>query len=100
MILYSWDYKNAFSGSTIYNCRGLIIPKDYMRKVLVLIILTVFFVNCVMPHSYAQALALPVPGTMVTPSASFAPVLMKGLKVHPENILSYLISLLINVIPV
>ena len=34
---------------------------------------------------YAQAMVLPAPGTMVDLSPAFEPVLMKGLKVHPEN---------------
>jgi hypothetical protein len=35
--------------------------------------------------AYAQALNLPIPGTMVGPSASLVPVTLKGLKVHLEN---------------
>ncbi len=34
---------------------------------------------------YGQAIALPVPGTMVNLSPAFDPVLIKGLKIHPEN---------------
>ncbi|MFH0753440.1 MAG: hypothetical protein V2A70_02595, partial [Candidatus Omnitrophota bacterium] len=33
----------------------------------------------------AQALMLPAPGTMVGTSPAFMPVMIKGLKVHPEN---------------
>ncbi|MBF0486056.1 MAG: glucose-6-phosphate isomerase [Candidatus Omnitrophica bacterium] len=34
--------------------------------------------------TYAQV-ALPLPGAMVNPSTAFVPVLMKGVRVHPEN---------------
>jgi galactose mutarotase-like enzyme/CheY-like chemotaxis protein len=41
------------------------------------------------PQAMAQALNLPAPGTMVTVSDAFTPVMMKGLKVHPENPLQF-----------
>ncbi len=37
------------------------------------------------PRAYAQTLNLPVPGTMVGLTPAFMPVLMKGVRVHPEN---------------
>jgi len=37
------------------------------------------------PRAYAQSLNIPAPGAMVSTSPSFMPVMMKGLKVHPEN---------------
>ena len=51
-------------------------------------VLTSFLFSMVMPAQIVHAeslLALPVPGTMVNLSAAYAPVLIKGLKVHPEN---------------
>ncbi len=47
-----------------------------------------FSMNVVMPVQRAQAdiaSGLPKPGTMVNLSPAFEPVLIKGLKVHPEN---------------
>jgi hypothetical protein len=37
------------------------------------------------PSALAQVSALPEPGAMVSMSPEFMPVMMKGLKVHPEN---------------
>ena len=45
-----------------------------------------FLVNTLGPISpIAWAQTLPAPGTMVNLSPAFVPVLIKGLKVHPEN---------------
>ncbi len=35
--------------------------------------------------SYAQAVFMPEPGVMVSPSAAYVPMIFKGLSVHPEN---------------
>ncbi|MFH0754089.1 MAG: hypothetical protein V2A70_05945, partial [Candidatus Omnitrophota bacterium] len=51
------------------------------------LILFTFITSSLLPSS-AQAQAvfnLPAPGTMVSTSETFDPVLMKGLKVHPDN---------------
>ncbi|HBO97945.1 MAG TPA: hypothetical protein DD648_08070, partial [Candidatus Omnitrophica bacterium] len=52
-----------------------------------------FASNVVLPPGYAQAgttiLNLPAPGTMVSPTAGFAPILVKGITVHPENPLQF-----------
>ncbi|MDP8264788.1 MAG: hypothetical protein P9M12_04840 [Candidatus Aceula lacicola] len=46
-----------------------------------------FLVNMIMPSAaFAQSLSfLPVPGEMVTLTPSFAPVLLRGVRVNPEN---------------
>ena len=51
-----------------------------------------FSFTSVIPPSYAQSIAslnLPMPGTMVTPSAAFVPVLLKGMTIHPDNPLQF-----------
>ncbi len=47
----------------------------------------VFFLTSVIGPNvvHAQALMLPQPGAMIGTSPAFMPVIMKGLKVHPEN---------------
>lgn len=37
------------------------------------------------PKAYAQALNLPAPGAMVGLTPAYVPVLMKGVRVHPDN---------------
>jgi len=40
--------------------------------------------------SYAQSfLNLPIPGTMITPSPAFIPVLLKGMTIHPDDPLKF-----------
>jgi hypothetical protein len=57
------------------------------RKPLSLFVLVSFFVSSLgpLPKAHANELGLPVPGSMVNLSSAFEPVLIKGLKVHPEN---------------
>jgi len=51
-----------------------------------LFIATIFLINVLnLPSAKAENLSLPVPGTMVNLSATFEPMLIKGLKIHPEN---------------
>jgi len=59
-------------------------------------IAVVFGVTGIMPPGIAQAqvapssiLNLPVPGLMVTMSPGFAPTLVKGITIHPENPLEF-----------
>src|SRR5476649_2955257 len=59
-----------------------------MRRVVSVGIIVSFILSLIMPpqRSYAQdQLNLPLPGVMVNLSPSYIPVLIKGLKVHPEN---------------
>ncbi|MBF0619902.1 MAG: hypothetical protein HQL19_07025 [Candidatus Omnitrophica bacterium] len=37
------------------------------------------------PRAYAQSFNLPAPGAMVLTSPAYMPVMVKGIKVHPEN---------------
>ena len=49
-------------------------------------ILVSFLATAVIPpRAYAQALNLPAPGAMVGLTPAYMPVLMKGVRVHPEN---------------
>jgi|GEM_PF-3193177 len=58
-----------------------------IRRIISLTAVFTFIVSSVLgPNlSYAQALALPQPGDMVGLTAAYAPVMMKGLKVHADN---------------
>ncbi len=64
-------------------------------KILSIFIAAVFLTTTLVPAGYAQLLPtatvlnLPVPGTMVGPSEAFAPVLIKGVTVYPENPLRF-----------
>ncbi len=53
----------------------------------------VAFITASVPPSYAQMVAgeriLPQPGTMVTPSVSFVPAVLKGMKVYPADQLRF-----------
>ncbi|NTV29554.1 MAG: hypothetical protein HGA80_05685, partial [Candidatus Omnitrophica bacterium] len=63
-----------------------ILKKTVSFRAVSILVLASFVATSVMPpQAFAQALNLPAPGAMVGPSATFEPVLMKGLKVHPEN---------------
>ena len=58
------------------------------RRLFSIFVLISFFLTSLgpIPQAYAQGVSdLPVPGTMVNLSPAFEPVLMKGIKVHPEN---------------
>lgn len=60
------------------------------QRISTLIVLTTFISTTVIPPSYAQAvLNLPHPGTMIPLSPVFAPAVMKGIKVHPDNPLQF-----------
>ncbi|MEW5894402.1 MAG: hypothetical protein AB1650_01400 [Candidatus Omnitrophota bacterium] len=50
-------------------------------------LLTTFVSTTILPPGYSQSigLSLPTPGTMVSQSPAFVPVLLKGMTVHPEN---------------
>ncbi len=58
------------------------------KKSLSLATIICFFMTILgpIPKAHAESLlGLPVPGTMVLTSPAYMPVMMKGLKVHPEN---------------
>ena len=64
------------------------------KRLISSIILVTFLVTTVLPPQIAQAqtiggILLPNPGTMMAPSPAFVPVLIKGLKIHPENPLQF-----------
>ena len=63
-----------------------------LYRILSAFITLTFVFTSVLPPGYAQTIStlnLPVPGAMVTPSAAFVPVLLKGMTIHPENPLQF-----------
>ena len=44
---------------------------------------------CILPPAYAQELFLPKPGQMVALSPAFNPVVLKGIKLDPDNPLRF-----------
>ncbi len=60
--------------------------KTFSFRIISAWILVSFLTTGVVPSgAYAQALNLPAPGTMVSLTPAYMPVLMKGVRVHPEN---------------
>ena len=60
----------------------------FFRRIISLCVLTSFLLTLVVPapRAYAESpLGLPQPGTMVNLSPAYMPVIIKGMKVHPEN---------------
>src|SRR3989338_949918 len=63
-----------------------------LYRILSAFITLTFVFTSVLPPGYAQTIStlnLPVHGVMVTPSAAFVPVLLKGMTVHPDNPLQF-----------
>lgn len=57
-----------------------------IKRIFAAITLLAFMTNGLLMPAYAQGVSeLPVPGTMVNVSPAFEPVLIKGIKVHPQN---------------
>ena len=58
-----------------------------LRQIICQGLIFAFLVNSLgpIPTAKAQDLDLPVPGTMVALSPAFAPPVLKGIKVHPDN---------------
>ncbi|MBI5416195.1 MAG: hypothetical protein HZA29_05210, partial [Candidatus Omnitrophica bacterium] len=68
--------------------------KNLPYRILSCFIAVSFVFNVVLPPGFAQMapqtiLNLPAPGTMVSPTAGFAPILVKGMIIHPENPLQF-----------
>jgi hypothetical protein len=60
--------------------------RHFLFRPMALVVLLCFGSSAVMPSgAYAQALNLPAPGTMVLATPAFVPVLMRGVKIHPDN---------------
>ncbi|MEI7998255.1 MAG: hypothetical protein WCH62_01940, partial [Candidatus Omnitrophota bacterium] len=57
----------------------------------IMVVLTAFITTSVMPSQrvYAQALNLPVPGSMVKMTSQFLPPIIKGIKIDPNNPLAF-----------
>ena len=57
-----------------------------LKKLVSIFILAAFIGSSIKTVSYAESVvALPVPGTMVSLSPAYEPVLIKGLTVHKDN---------------
>ena len=54
-------------------------------RIIRIIIVVLFLINILGVSAQADVLSLPKPGAMVYLSEAFNPVLLKGIKVHPEN---------------
>ncbi|GEM_PF-5039978 len=68
--------------------------KNLSYRILSCFIAVTFIFNVVLPPGYAQLipqalLELPAPGTMVNPSPGFAPAIIKGITIHPDNPLQF-----------
>lgn len=56
------------------------------KKLLSLTVIVCFFLTTIAPYAHANTvLGLPAPGTMVNLSPAYVPVIVKGVRVHPEN---------------
>ncbi|MDD3374606.1 MAG: hypothetical protein PHY73_02650 [Candidatus Omnitrophica bacterium] len=63
--------------------------KSLASKIVSIFIAVCFLLSSIAP-SYAQSLsALPVPGTIVSPTPGFFPVLVRALEINPENPLQF-----------
>jgi hypothetical protein len=69
--------------------------KQYtFRKVISLFICFFFTSNLIIPPSHAQIISrtilnLPVPGTMIMPTPTFDPAVMRGIMIYPDNPLKF-----------
>ncbi len=66
--------------------------KNIFRRCVSLFVLFSFILSTILPSAYAQGLSsfkLPNPGTMVSPSESFTPVLIRGMSLHPKDPLRF-----------
>ena len=64
--------------------------KSIFNQLISSFILVAFFITSVVPPSYAQimpgtVLNLPAPGTIVSPTAMYSPIIIKGITIHPED---------------
>ena len=69
-----------------YCTQGERMQKSFIFRLTSAWVLVSFLATAVIPpKAYAQALNLPAPGAMVGLTPAYMPVLMKGVRVHPEN---------------
>ncbi|MBF0522588.1 MAG: ACP S-malonyltransferase, partial [Candidatus Omnitrophica bacterium] len=61
--------------------------KSYLFKAVVSLLILTFNISLLTPFkAYAQeSLNLPTPGAMVLPSSVFTPILLKGVRINPDN---------------
>ncbi|MCR4337042.1 MAG: hypothetical protein NUV91_04465, partial [Candidatus Omnitrophica bacterium] len=64
--------------------------KVFRKFVSSFVVLSFLFTFLIPANSVlAQGVALPTPGTLVPPSTSFEPIIIKGIRIHPENPLKF-----------
>lgn len=61
----------------------------FFRKIMSLLAAGIFVLQTTVPVLAQGVIGLPVPGTMVTPSAGYVPALIRGITVHPDNPLQF-----------
>lgn len=67
------------------NFKKIYINNLYKKIIIWLILLAFNFSFIVPPATFAQVNFLPAPGSMVVPTSAFMPVILRGVKIHPEN---------------
>ncbi|MBF0479307.1 MAG: hypothetical protein HQL26_07465 [Candidatus Omnitrophica bacterium] len=68
--------------------RKSVFKKTFTFRLIACWIIFSFIVSAVTPANaqiFANGLNLPAPGTMITITPAFMPVMMKGMQVHPDN---------------
>ncbi|VAX35184.1 hypothetical protein MNBD_UNCLBAC01-950 [hydrothermal vent metagenome] len=71
--------------NTIYQSRT-----SFIYRMLSTFIAFTFLFTTLTPPTQAQAvLNLPIPGTMITPTAGYTPTIIRGLTIHPDNALAF-----------
>ncbi len=72
----------------IFNYRK---PQNSIQRICTLFFIQLFIFNLISPSSpiFAQSLDLPTPGTMLTPTTSFTPTIVKGLMIHRDDPLKF-----------
>ena len=66
--------------------------RNFIYRSIVVFIVGIFVSTSILPYSVSaqtNSLNLPVPGTMITSSSVYYPVLVKGIEIHPENPLMF-----------
>jgi hypothetical protein len=56
-----------------------------LKRLIAYLVFIPFLTSLIPPSSHAEQLVLPPPGAMVNLSSPYIPVLLEGLKIHPEN---------------
>ena len=65
----------------------MVIVNRYIHRLICIIVASIFCINIIMPANiYAQQVfSLPEPGTMISLSNAFSPIVIKGIEIFPED---------------